>query len=368
MGFKHPLYRILTIYVIVALVTLTPLSSLQQAAHALGLKGVLVGGLVGGAALMALGALAGPAGIVGAAGCAGTGFLGTLGGVIGAAVSGITGLCAATGTLGLGTLGTIGLIAGGAFMAVAGLGLSPWLVVPALALGGGLLAYSWSRNNRYGTSEDARYDGVFDNVVLDASSRLANQSSSGTDEDQGGFLDKVRSIFDRDRRDDTFFTNTKYVDSSGYVRSGTDFFSMLDGFLNGRNSGYSGYNSVYGTVNSLVDVNSRYSTSRTGQVTTLGSTTSRTSLNPGAPSETEGTIAEEGSGLDTDELAEAEAARKAAYERLIQAVKDNQTDGPAAASTSTLQSAEVQEAIAAYKEADRLVKEITGRLQDREKQ
>lgn len=372
MNFKHPFFRVLAVYLVVALATLTPLASLHRAAMAMGLKTLLVGGLVGGAALLALGALAGPASAIGAAGCAGTSFMGVLGGALGTAVAGITGLAVATGTMVAGTLGTVGLLVGGALLGVLGLMATPWVIVPAILAGGGLLAWAWSKN-RYGSPYDQRYDRPFDSSVFDAGHRLANTSDSGyKGSSTGGFFDRFRSIFDRDRRDDSFFYNSRYVDSQGYVRRGNDFFSRIDQFFNGRNRGSGAEANAYGRgygAFGIMDPAGTVPTDRSGRTTIgQGSMVGRTSLLPSAPEETD-VVSEEQTSSLTAQLSEAEAARRAAYARLIQAIKDHQQNQePAAAGTSSLQSDEVQEAIRDYKEADRQVKEITGRLQDREKQ
>lgn len=373
MNFKHPFFRVLAIYLVVALATLTPLASLHRAAMAIGLKTLLVGGLVGGAALLALGALAGPASAIGAAGCAGTSFMGVLGGAVGTAVAGITGLCVATGTLAAGTLGTMGLMVGGALLGVLGLMASPWMIVPAVVLGGGLLVWAWSKY-RYGSPYDQTRDRPFGSSIFDAGGRLANQSESGYSDggagSSGSFLDRFRSIFDRDRRDDSFFYNSRSVDSQGYLRRGNDIFSRIDQFFNGRNRGTAAQNALYGTYGAygVMDPNGVVPTDRSGRVVGQGSAVGRTGLVPLSPSETPA-LSEGETPSSSDELSDAEAARKAAYERLIRAIKDQkQNEAPAAAGTSSLQSDEVQEAIRDYREADRHVKEITGRLQDREKQ
>ena len=207
---------------------------------------------------------------------------------------------------------------------------------------------------------DQRYSGPLHDAVFDASGRLANQSQSGYQgqNSSGGFVDRVRSIFDRDRRDDSFFTTNRYVDQNGYIRQGTDFFGRINQFLNGRNAGYgSGTTQIYGVQqypyapkssdvvgedSDVVDVEQK--ASDTGEV---------------IPSKEEVTEAD---------LEAAQEARKAAYQRLIKSMQSNEQTGPSAVGTSNIQSEEVQQAIRDYKEADRLVKEITGRLQHREKQ
>lgn len=359
MNFRHPVYRLLAVYLIVAMASFAPIASFQQAVQALGLKTVLLGGLVGGAALLALGALAGPASAIGAAGCAGTGFLGTLGGAIGACVSGVTGICVAMGTMAASSLATMGLMVGGALLGVIGLCSTPWLIIPALAIGVGLMVYAWSKN-RYGTSSDQRYDRLFNVPLLDSGARIANRAESGVQQNGltsgGSVLDRFRSIYDRDRRDDSTFWNNRYVDTSGYLRQGNDFFSRLDRFFNGRNAGAARWDQIYG-VSGISTGGTSTPTDRSGRTVTYQST-SRTGLQPAAA----GTTASA-----NDELAKATAARKAAYERLVKALEAPQSS-PAAPGTSVLQSDEVQEAIRAYKEADRVVKEITGRLQANEKQ
>lgn len=370
MNIKHPLLKLLAAYVALALVTLTPMASLQRAAMAVGLKTVVVGGLVGGAALLALGALSGPAAAIGAAGTAGTGFLGTMGAVLGTAVAGITGLLTATGTIALGTMATLGLMIGGAGVAIASLIGSPWVIVPALVLGAGLLAYTFRRNSYHvGQPHDQRFDRPFHGPFWDSGSRLANRSESGVPGSEPGFFDRFRSVVDRDRRDDSFFLTNRFVDPHGYVRQGTDFFARLDQFIHGRNTGYAGDPRMnmtgYGTFGTL-SPHAQYSADRTGRVA-FGTTypVYRTGLTPTAP---EPTPTEDGEASRVrTELLEAENLRRAAYERLIDAVR-TPNDQASSTTTSNLQSDEVQRAIQDYREADRLVKELTGRLQAQEKQ
>ncbi len=359
---RHPLFKVLAMYIVVAMVSFAPIASIQHAAQALSLKKLLVGGLVGAAGLLALGALAGPASAIGAAGCAGTGFASTLGGALGTLVSGVTGITAAMGTLSLGSMATLGLMLGGAALGVMGLMGTSFVAVPALICGAGLLAYFWTRSSyRYGQPYDQRFSGPLHDPFFDASGRIANRSQSGYQgqNSSGGFVDRVRSIFDRDRRDDSFFYTNRYVDQNGYIRQGTDFFGRMNQFLNGRNAGYgSGPSQIYGLQqypyapkstevigddSDVQDVEQK--ASETGEV---------------IPSKEEVTQAD---------LEAATEARKAAYQRLIKSMQNSEQTGPAAAvGTSNIQSEEVQQAIRDYKEADRLVKEITGRLQHREKQ
>jgi len=332
---RHPLFKVLAMYVVIALVSFAPLSSIQRAAQALDLNKLLVGGLVGAAGLLAISALAGPAAAVGAAGAAGTGFLGTLGGALGTLVSGVTGITAAMGTLTMGTMATLGLMVGGAAIGIMGLMGSGFVAVPALILGAGLLAYFWKNSNyRYGLTYDQRNSGLFSSPVFSSDRRLANRSQSGySGGDYGGDLgDRVRSIFDSNRRDDAFFGSNRYVDSNGMIRTGSDFFARLDQFFNGRNNGVSG-----GV--------------------------------PYAPAATTDTAAPSTDDVTDADLVQAQEARKAAYERLIATVQNQDQTGPASApGTTGFQSEEVQQAIRDYKAADGLVKEITGRLQHREKQ
>ena len=359
---RHPLFKVLAMYIVVALVSFAPIASMQYAARAIGLKKLLVGGLVGAAGLLALGALAGPAGAVGAAGCAGAGFAGTLGGALGTLVSGVTGITAAMGTLSLGSMATLGLMLGGAAIGVMGLLGTSFVAVPALICGAGLLAYFWSRSSyRYGQPYDQRYSGPLHDPVFDAGSRLANQSQSGYQgqNSSGGFVDRVRSIFDRDRRDDSFFTN-RYVDQNGYIRQGTDFFGRINQFFNGRNAGYGG------GVPQPYGVQQYPYAPKSTDVIGDGSDVEAVETKA---SETTGEVIPSKEEVTEADLAEAKEARKAAYARLIKSMQDHEQTGPAAAvSTSGIQSEEVQQAIRDYKEADSRVKEITGRLQHREKQ
>ena len=65
-----------------------------------------------------------------------------------------------------------------------------------------------------------------------------------------------------------------------------------------------------------------------------------------------------------------EIARREAYETLIRTMRESQNSDNDVSVTlsSTLQSEEVQKAVNNYKAADKLLKELTGRLQHMEKQ
>ena len=350
MSIRHPMFRILAIYIVVALIGFAPVASIHEAAQAIGLKKLLVGGLVGAAGLVALGALAGPAGAIGAAGCAGTGFMGTLGGALGTLVSGVTGISAAMGTLSTSSMATLGLMVGGAAVGIMGLLGSAFMAVPALVCGAGLLAYFWTRSSyRYGQPYDRRYSGPMHDPFFNAGSRIANNSQSGYRESgSGSVIDRMRSLFDRDRRDDRFGFSNRYVDQNGYIRQGSDFFASLNRFINGRSAGYSG-----GVPQSFQN-RYPYAAEET----------------PSQPAKAAQAVSSKEDHLDTKDLEEAKEARKIAYQRLIKAMQDHGQSEPATsgAAVSGIQSKEVQGAIRDYKEADGLVKEITGRLQHREKQ
>lgn len=356
MSIRQSLCKVLALYLVVALVSFAPISAIQQAARAIGLKQLLVGGLVGAAGLLALGALAGPAGAIGAAGCAGTSFLGVLGGALGTLVSGVTGITSAMGTLSMSSMATLGLMIGGAALGIMGLMGTSFVAVPALVLGAGLCAWFFGKSNlRYGQPYDQRNDGLINDPFFNAGARLGNQSTSGYRGGTDGTLaDRVRSIFDRDRRDDSFFSTNRYVDANGYVRTGTDIWSRIDRFFNGRNSGYGGgvQGYPYGT----------YGTVGSSPAFTYG-TGSRTGLQPGAPETTTPAPADE-------DLIKAQAERQAAYERLLKALQAQEQDGTSTGvgTAPGFQSKEVQQAIREYRDADRLLKEITGRLQHQEKQ
>lgn len=374
MNWKHPILRYLAIYTAVCVATLTPLAGLDQAEAAVGVKTLLVGGLVGGAALLAMGALSGPAGALGAIGAAGTGFSGLMGGAVGGLAGGTAGMMT-----GLGTLGTIALGLGGALLGAHFLGplmasISPFVLVPALLVGGGLLVYSFlNRGKRMGTTYDARNPGLFDGTFWSAKNRLGNSSSTGYDSGSSSFLDRFRSVFDRDRRDDSAYWNQRYVDPNGYVRNNMDVWGKIDRFLNGKNGGWdTSQNQLYGIGygnTRILDGYGNVATDQSGRVTIGTGSTSRTGLMPSAPTSSEDV---ETSGDVEANLKVLEEERAAAYSRLVELLKSQRGDASATAvvgeSASGLASPEVLEAIKTYKEADRAIKELENRLQPREKQ
>jgi hypothetical protein len=301
-----------------------------------------------------------------------------MGGAVGGVVGGVSGAMAGFGMLGSVAMGLAGMFLGANFLAPLLAGISPMILVPAALVGGGLLLYSWfNRRPRYGTAADQRFqDGPFDSSLFNAQSRLANQSQTGSSGSQqaGSFLDRFRSILDGDRRDDHFWWDQRYVDSNGYVRNNPDFWGKLDIFFNGRNGG-AGYGDL--SVFGIGQGNTQY-LSPTGNVRTdqagrvaIGSTSTvqsvqRVGLAPQAPTSETATAGE----TVERALTEAEARRKAAYGKLVEALKrsKSQTAAPGVESKPRLTDPEVLEAIREYREADREIKELTERLQPREKQ
>ncbi len=317
---------------VILLAVAYPLAMVQQA-HALGLKQVVIGGLVGGAALLALGALAGPAAAGTCTAAAGTSFGGVLAGVAGTALAATAGALLLGKVLAMGTLTTIALIAGGAYLAIAGVLSAPMVVLPALAIAGGLMLYAWNRSSyRYSTSYDRRYDKPFDDPFWDAGARLANRSESGYQDGARSSWDTMRSIFDRDRRDDEFFLYDRYGTSELERRRNFDLLRRVDRFFHGRTL-------PYGTSEGL----------RNPDITR-----GRESLRPGAPSSS------------LDEIRKAEREREEAYTRVVELMKRRNTGAPSEQEDSLKGAAssaeELRNAIDEYRAADKRVKELTGRL------
>ena len=375
MRFNHVIFRYLAIYVAIAMCTLTPLAGIGRAEAAINTKTLVIGGLVGGAALLALGALSGPAGIIGSVGAAGTGFGTIMGGAVGGLAGGTTGTIAGFGTLGTVALGVAGLFLGAQFLGPALASISPFILVPAVLVGAGLLVYSFiNRQRRYGTVYDQRFRRPSDDPLWSAQSRLANTSETGAEDSQGGFLDRFRSIVDRNRRDDVPWWNKRYVDNSGYLRYNTDIWGKLDQFLNGKNGAFA-YNDAraygIGSGNTqYLDPGSSVRTDQSGRVTggILDQSATRYGLSPRAP---ESETAKEDPDVE-EALKAAEARRKAAYQKLVSTLKRKKSQTPSAEApgdgTPGLNDPEVLEAIREYREADREIKELTERLQPREKQ
>lgn len=379
MNFKRTFFRCLCIYVAVSVSALTPLAGIGRVEAAIGVKSLLVGGLVGGAALLALGALSGPAGLIGSVGAAGTGFSGILGGAVGGMVGGTAGAMSGLGVIGSVALGLAGAFLGAHFLAPALAGISPFILIPAVLIGGGLLVYSFiTRRQKYGTTYDSRFQDPTDTALLNARSRLANQSQTGSTvgSTSGSLLDKFRSIFDRNRRDDQFWWDQRYVDGNGYVRYNQDIWGKLDRFFNGRNSGFDStdlrsFGVGYGNT-AYLGSNGGVPTDQAGRVVMGGETTvqtsTRTGLTPSAPESASLTEA------NADEaLKVAQEKRSAAYNKLISTLKEKKSTkasatAGAAPSVPGISDPAVLEAIREYREADRVIKELEKRLQPQEKQ
>jgi len=361
----------MSIFLVVALISFAPVTALQKATQAADLNKLLIGGAIGAAGLVAAGALIGPIGAIGAVGAAGTGIVGAIGGTLGTVVSGVTAIASSMGELSMSAVSTLGLMLGGAAIGVAGLLGTGFALVPLAVLGAGVTAYMMKRSNyRYGTPYDRRYSGPLHDSFFDAGSRFGNRSGDRS------LSDRVRSIFDRDRRDDNFYSSNRHVDQNGYIRQGSDTMSSINRFFNGTNGGYNSGDPLRRDSNFMnnrtYDSGAIFPTDRSGRVVgsqndfRTGFRGPMTAEDSAKPSVTNNEVVVE----KQITLEEAESARKQAYENLIKAMQNSEnSDGDVPATlNSKLLSEEVKSAVSEYKEADKLLKELTGRLQHMEKQ
>jgi hypothetical protein len=312
----------LSIVLSVCMLLLSPVGA-QRAEAFPGVSSIAMGTTAGGAAGLAAGALVGALGL----GTAAVGLPAL--GLLGAAVGGIATVM--LGNTGMDTgqaigMGAAGAAVGAGALAAGGFLFSPWILIPAAAIGIGALAWKYAdRPNQWGGPGDARYTGGFRDPFFSTQSRLANTSQTGAGD--ATVLSKIRSIFDRNRRDDNFLAGSR-VNPDGTLRSRNDLFARTSLWLNGSRStgAYGGgpnfHGPGYGNAGYFAP-GAMPQTDRLGQIRVGGANTSsfRSAYSLNAP----------GSPVSA-EVVELAAAKDEAYRDLMEAMKSGgDTAAPMAA-------------------------------------
>jgi hypothetical protein len=313
-----------------------PLSASRAQAFP-GVQTIAAGAGAGALASLATSALIGAIGL----GTAGIGLpvvalLGaTIGGVVTTALGNRPGANVGQ-ALGLGTL------AAGASASVASLSgflFSPFLLIPAAALGIGALAWKYfKRPNQWGGPGDTRNTSGFRDPFFSPQTRLANRSRDTAYGDERSFLDRTRSVFDRNRRNDNFMAGAQ-VNPDGTLYRRNDLMARGMAWINGRsqtgsyNGGFSSYGPGYGNAG-YFSPGASPRTDRIGQVTVRGASRSglggalgSVNVSVSAPTTSTG-------------LRAAASARDKAYQALLKATS-NKTANPAG----------FEKALAAYRNA-----------------
>lgn len=324
--FSRSATRMLSMLLTVCMLLLGPLG-VRDAEAFPGISSIAMGTTAGGAAGLATGALVGALGL----GTAAVGLPAL--GLIGAAVGGIATVM--LGNTGMDTgqaigMGAAGAAVGAGALAAGGFLFTPWVLIPAAAIGVGALAWKYAtRPNTWGGPGDARYTGGFRDPFFSTQSRIANTTQTGAG-DQTVWT-KIRSVFDRNRRDDNFLAGAN-VNPDGTISSRNDLFAQTSVWLNGARStgAYGGGPSYYGPGygnTGYFSPGAMPATDRLGQVRVGGASTSSfrpafSQTAPGAPV--------------SAEVAELAEAKDAAYHQLLEAMK---TGGDTAAPMTAYQQA-----------------------------
>lgn len=170
MGLRRAGTLYFTLYLALMMTLVAPAALHTRTAQAeVGVKTVLLGGLVGAGALLAAVSMAGPAKVMASAGTAGTGFGAILGRALGAMWSGVNAVALGLKTAAMTVASAIGSAASGAASAAGALLSNPWFLGGAAIIGGGLLAYHfYKKNQRAKTAaedyEQSRGWGLLDRV------------------------------------------------------------------------------------------------------------------------------------------------------------------------------------------------------------
>lgn len=332
--FPKKLARILSMFLAVCMLLAGPSGATRAEAFP-GIKSIAVGAAAGGAAALGVGALIGAMGMTAAVGLPGLALVGAaLGGIVTTMV-GNDGAASTGSAIGLGALAAG---AGAGTVALSGFLFSPWVLLPAAAIGIGALAWSYmKRPNQFGGPGDIRNTSGFSSGFFSPQTRLGNQSPTGYNSGDRSALDRLRNIFDRNRRDDNFLGGSQ-MNPDGSLRSRNDLFARIGVMFNGMsNTGsYGGgsqfYGPGYGNAG-YFSPGSQPRTDRLGQVSVGGAGRAGFASAPVSA-----------------ELDAAQAARDEAYKALVSSL------GPDSRS-----SAEAEAALAAYRQASQELEGLRAR-------
>lgn len=310
----------------VCMLLLSPLH-VERAEAFPGIATVAAGSAAGGAAALGITALIKAVGI----GTAALGLPGIF--LVGAALGG-----AFTAMLGNGmtdqsgkglAMGTMAAAGGAAVLSAGGFLFTPWVLIPAAAIGIGTLVYTYVRKPPgWGGPGDIRNNTGLNSAFFGPTYRSADPTA----QQNRSFLDRARSVFDRNRRDDNLFGGS-YVRADGTMYRSDDMYARIGNYLGGNvpQNQYGGgahfYGPGYGNQG-YFSPGAAPRTDRLGQVILGGNSrtqfvTARGSAQASAPQSSDG-------------LKAAEAQRDAAYKSLVETLGK---DGDAQAAMDSYQKA-----------------------------
>lgn len=227
--------------------------------------------------------------------------------------------------------------AGASVASLSGFLFSPFVLVPAAAVGIGALAYAYmKRSKQWGTPGDTRNNAGFTDPFFSPQTRLANRNDQSAYGDDRSLLDRARSVFDRDRRNDGFMAGAQ-VNQDGTLYRRSDLVARGMNWLNGTTltgsygDSYQSFGPGYGN-SGYFSPGSQPRTDRLGQISVGGS--SRTGFSSSMASQNAYSPTSSGEAMT------AIADRDAAYKALLEAMSQQSTDPEA-----------YQQALESYREA-----------------
>ncbi len=316
--------RALAMYLALSLLILSPFQVMAQNPTDMGVKTLMLGGLAGVGGLFALKAMIGPSTAVGSMAAAGTGVFATVGRGLGAVMSGVSSLASTLATGAKALFAGAGSLMGSGFSALTRVVSSPYFLVPAALIGGGLLVYHF-----YKQSQDPAGN-------LPGVRKL-------------GFFERFRSMAIGGGQLANGYGSRRPLPPSAY---NTGLYSGMNQFYNGGPAAFS-----TAGVQDLGGFGATTSTDPVG-ITALGETAPaaldsqdpRANLHPSSPEDTAAL---------QDRLRASEIARSEAYNRLVTSLKGSRGSETG---SSNMVDDDVQEAIRDYKQAHQEIQELRGLL------
>lgn len=322
--FPRKLVRTLSALMAVLMLLVGPWSVTRAEAFP-GVKTIAVGGAVGTAVAIGAKVLMGAIGL--GAASMGLPAIALAGGLVGAAVTTFVGNRNpfTTDTAKSVGLGAAAAGATGVAMSAGGLLLSPWILLPAAAIGVGtaIWAYFKSRPN-YGAPGDIRNRAGFSDPFFNPQFRVADRSQVGYYGEDRSVLDRIRNVFDRNRRDDNFYAGTTVM-PDGTLRQQSDLFGRLGQFFGGtsdmgRLGGGAGfYGPGYGN-SGYFSPGANPQTDRIGRITVGGGVDTRNAFSRFSDENRFSTAPASPTG--SDRLETARKAKDSAYQALVGAVAE----------------------------------------------
>ncbi len=299
--------------------------STQSSARAeIGVKTLVLGAALGAGGLFALKAMLGPVSAVGTLGGAGTGFATAIGRAAGGLMSGISSVASTLATGAMSMLTGVGRMLSSGLSGAATMVTQPWFLVSAAAIGGGLLVYHFYKKSKAGGEPVAdnrqvmRPMGFFDRLQA----RLRNP------------FGPMRPLMPAP------YSGAYYGGMSNFYMGGPAPFATANVAYTG------GFGSAAASAAGAQPVTVMGDAAVPGTDVTLSN---RAALHPAAPANSAELAAK---------LEESEKNRRAAYERLVEALRGRASETAGAADP-------VAAAIRDYKDAHRESESLRQQLEAR---